>query len=359
MGVKESLKLARNQKKRGKAVRRSDDAFNQFKHIFIDCLQNRFTTINPIVSDYISHKLNFYSAMQEACSSVSRRLSDLDLVDDVDGCKERLFQTRINGISSLRSFELNSCSRLLDDNAIDKERVAQNPLMSISNRRSLIKSVRDTSQANFNKKLFDIPPTSNHKDNTTEEVVQRRVNCIDRRMTIESITNVLQMDKGSSEEDNTHSKKPDSKFSTNMSDKPDAKHHSNNFRSLFYANKGSSESNNIFNEVSPTSSNLDFGFSSLFNSSTNKNRPEEAPRRGHQNSKGDLMLAKNRFSTRINNDKARLDSSDTDSNDLDPITNIYSSRQVKNHDRALEENKSMLFAIKLDESSLYIDSKIN
>lgn len=220
LGIRESAKLTRNCKKRCEAIDESDKEFENFKNVFLDCVQKRFAKLNPVLGSYVSYTTGYHSMMTRLNQNLIKRLSDLSKVDDVNIYKDRLFQSRIVDISSVQSVDLNSGSQLLTSNLIKKDRDSKNTLLGLSCTFNKVESIRSKNRLDRQMKSMDIPFTSNHKDNNLECVVQRKLFTNNRRMTIESIENVMNMQDLNSPSDSLFKKQQSSPDETDFYSQP-------------------------------------------------------------------------------------------------------------------------------------------
>jgi len=163
MTSKESSRLIRNYKKREDSVKESQKIFEEFRTVFLNCVQNRFASGNPLVRNYIEHKTRLFSSVSQINQQLFNDRGILSLPDNIDVYKDRLFQSRIGEISGIQNFDPANGSNIFTSQIITQEKPQRTNLYASMEPIKQIPIVRESQNLDFRKKPIETnikPPIS-------------------------------------------------------------------------------------------------------------------------------------------------------------------------------------------------------
>lgn len=155
LGSKDSSRLIRNYKKREDAVKQGDQIFEEFRGVFLNCVQNRFAAGNPVVRNYIEHKLQYFINVAKIHQPLHDDRGILSLQDNIDAYKDRLFQSRIGDISGVSSIDLRNDSNIFTSQLISNERASNVNLIKSIEPRKTEAPTQATKTLDFKRKPVD------------------------------------------------------------------------------------------------------------------------------------------------------------------------------------------------------------
>lgn len=164
MGSKDSSRLIRNYKKREDAIKQGIQLFEEFRGVFLSCVQNRFATGNPVVRNYVERKLHFFAGMAKLYQQLYDQKEILNMQDDIDAYKDRLFQSRIGDISGINSSDINNQSNIFNSNLISGEGLSNNEMIKPAEPKKQEAAFRNSQTLDFKRKPTEIITKNEPRD---------------------------------------------------------------------------------------------------------------------------------------------------------------------------------------------------
>lgn len=124
LGSKDSSRLIRNYKKREDAIKQGNVLFEEFRGVFLSCVQNRFAIGNPVVRKFVEHKIGNFTNLAREYKRLFDEREILNMQDDINAYKDRLFQSRIGDISGVSTNDLQNQSNLFNSQLVGRDKLS-------------------------------------------------------------------------------------------------------------------------------------------------------------------------------------------------------------------------------------------
>lgn len=155
MNSKDSSRLIRNYKKREDSVKESNQIFEEFRGVFLNCVQNRFSTANPIVRNYVEVKNRFLANLAQTNQQLFDDRGVLNMQDDINVYKDKLFESRIGNISEIQGADPRNNSNIFTSHLVTQERFSQSNVIKSVEPSWQVPVAREIHGMDFKKKLVD------------------------------------------------------------------------------------------------------------------------------------------------------------------------------------------------------------
>lgn len=164
LSAKDTSRLIRNYKKREDAMKQGTVMFDEFRNVFLSCVQNRFIIGNPVVQNYIENKLRNFVSMGKLYQHLYDERSILSMKDDINLYKDKLFQSRIGDISVVNSEDLRNQSNLFDSHLAAGERLTNADLIKGAEVKPQVLAFQESHTLDFKRKPINAIPTKEMAD---------------------------------------------------------------------------------------------------------------------------------------------------------------------------------------------------
>lgn len=156
MGSKDSSRLIRNYKKREDSIKQGNQIFEEFRGVFLTCVQNRFSIGNPVVRAYVERKFQDFSGNTKAYLQLYNEREILNMQDDINAYKDRLFQSRIGDISGINSEDLRNESNMFTSQLVSNDQTPNTNLIKGAEVRNQGSALKESKTLDFKRKPVSV-----------------------------------------------------------------------------------------------------------------------------------------------------------------------------------------------------------